>query len=178
MMVSVDGYFEGVNHDLSWHTVDAEFNAFAEEQNIGSVDLLLFGHRTYDLMASWWPTEQGMADDPEIAQFMNTTAKIVVSHDAFQPAWENTRVMSENVFDEIEKLKTLSGKDIALFGSNNLCVSLMGAGLVDEFRIMVNPVALGVGTPLFAGLSKKMKFKLLKTREFKSGNILHYYVLT
>ncbi len=58
MMVSVDGYFEGLNHDLSWHNVDAEFNAFVHEQNIGPFGTILLGHRTYDLMASVWPTPQ------------------------------------------------------------------------------------------------------------------------
>jgi dihydrofolate reductase len=74
-------------------------------------------------------------------------------------------------------MKGVSGKDIAIFGSNELCVSLMEKDLVDEFRIMVNPIALGAGTPLFTGLSKKVRLKLEKIREFKSGNVLHYYLL-
>jgi dihydrofolate reductase len=177
MMVSVDGYFEGPNHDLSWHNVDVEFNAFAHEQNIGPVGTLLFGHRTYDLMASVWPKPEGMAMDPETAKFMNETPKMVASHLPFTPEWENTTVLSEDVVGEIERMKGVSGKDIAIFGSNELCVSLMEKDLVDEFRIMVNPIALGAGTPLFTGLSKKVRLKLEKIREFKSGNVLHYYLL-
>ena len=175
MMVSVDGYFEGPGHDLSWHNVDAEFNAFAHEQLSDKADTILFGHRTYDLMANFWPTPKGMEDDPETARYMNETEKIVASHTPFTPEWAHTKVIHEDVIGEIKKLKAGSGKDIVILGSNMLCVSLMEAGLVDEFRIMVNPVALGSGTPLFAGLSKRVKLKLTRVREFKSGNVLNYY---
>jgi dihydrofolate reductase len=177
MMVSIDGYFEGVNHDLSWHNVGAEFNAFVHEQQNGHVDTILFGHRTYDLMASFWPKEQGMTTDPETARFMNETPKIVASHTPFTPTWDRTTVVSTDIMQEIEKLKTQPGKDIAIFGSNNLCVSLMEKDLIDEFRIMVSPVVLGSGNPIFTGLSKRIKLNLTKTREFKSGNVLHCYIL-
>lgn len=176
-MVSVDGYFEGQNRDLSWHNVDAEFNAFAHEQQDGLIDTLLFGHRTYELMANYWPKPQGMGSDPETARFMNETPKIVASRTPFTPEWANTTVMSVNVVNEIEKLKALPGKDIAIFGSNDLCVSLMERNLIDEFRIMVNPVALGRGNSLFNGLSKRVNLKLTGTRVFESGNVLHFYSL-
>ena len=178
MMVSVDGYFEGVNHDLSWHNVDAEFMAFSHEQNnSNAVDTILFGHRTYDLMASFWPTAQGIGSDPETAQFMNETPKIVASHQPFTPEWEHTTVISANVLDEIEKMKTQPGKNIAIFGSNDLCVSLMERDIIDEFRLMVNPVALGKGNSLFVGVSKRVNMKLTDTREFTSGNVLNDYSL-
>lgn len=175
MMVSVDGYFEGMDHDISWHNVDAEFNVFANEQ-LGESGMLLFGHKTYDLMAGYWPTHQGVSDDAAIAKLMNDMPKIVASHQPFKADWNNAKVVSENVAETIKALKAESGKDIAILGSNNLCVSLMEAGLVDEFRIMVNSVALGKGNSLFTGLSKTMKFQLVKTRVFQSGNMLNCYI--
>ncbi len=174
-MVSLDGYFEGKDHDISWHNVDAEFHSFANEQ-LGEIDTLLFGRRTYDMMARWWPTPQGTAAEPTTAKLMNEMQKVVVSHESFPAEWNNTTVVSADVVSEIKELKNIPGKSIAIFGSNNLCVSLMEAGLVDEFRIMVNPVALGSGSSLFTGLSKKVKFTLANKREFKSGNVLHYYL--
>lgn len=75
------------------------------------------------------------------------------------------------------KLKREPGEDIAIFGSNNLCVSLMEKGLVDEFRLMVNPVAIERGTPLFKGIRKRVRLKLIKAKTFKNGNILLYYRL-
>lgn len=170
MLVSVDGYFEGPGHDISWHNVNAEFNDFANKQLEEEVGTLLFGHRTYDLMAAYWPTAQGTT-----AQLMNALPKVVVAHAPFTPEWDGTTVISANVIDAVRALKAQPGKDIAIFGSNMLCVSLMEAGLVDEFRIMVCPVALGNGTALFAGLSRRVNFHLTKTRAFDSGNVLGYY---
>ncbi|MDE1975539.1 MAG: dihydrofolate reductase [Patescibacteria group bacterium] len=173
MMVSLDGYFEGENHDLSWHNVDAEFNDFAHKQNNG-LDTILFGRRTYELMAGYWPTPEGMRDDTETAKWMDTARKVVAS-EPFTPVWNNTTVVSEDVIGKIAKLKQEAGTDIVLLGSNMLCVSLMEAGLIDEFRLMYNPVAIGKGTPLFAGLSKPFKFDLLHSRAFTSGNTLLTY---
>ncbi len=75
----------------------------------------------------------------------------------------------------IEKLKKQPGKDIAVFGSNNLSVSLLQLGLIDEIRILLNPVVIGKGTPLFHGTKQKICLKLLKTRNFDSGNVLLHY---
>lgn len=175
MMISLDGYFEGPDHDLSWHNVDAEFNGFATKQ-LAETGTLLFGKRTYELMAGYWPTPQGSEDDLEVARFMNGMEKFVFSHDPYKADWEHTTaVTGKAAVDAVRRLKAAEGRDIAIFGSNNLCVSLMEEGLVDEFRIMINPVAIGKGTPLFTGLSKKIPLTLIKTKEFKSGNVLHTY---
>jgi len=174
MMVSLDGYFEAPGHDLSWHNAANEvFVQFAHEQN-NHLDTILFGHRTYDLMASYWPGAEG-EDDKETADWMSNARKVVVSHSPFTPTWQHTEVISDNVAERIAKLKQEPGTDIALLGSNMLCVSLMEAGLVDEFRLMVNPIAIGNGTPLFAGISRPFKMKRLDSRTFNSGNVLNTY---
>lgn len=178
MMVSLDGFFEGPGHDLSWHHVDEEFVDFAIEQT-KSVDTLLFGRRTYELMRDFWPTEQARKTDPETAELMNNTPKIVFSHSLTEvhetEYWKNVRLVKENSAEFVRNLKNEHGRDIAIFGSNNFCVSLMENILVDEFRIMINPVVIGKGTRLFEGIKKKMDLKLGKTRTFKNGNILLYY---
>ena len=177
MMVSLDGYFEGPGHDLSWHNVDGEFVDFAIEQT-SSVGTILFGRRTYELMESFWPTDQAK-DDPKTAELMNSTPKIVFSHTLSgvyeTDKWKNVTLIRDVRPDEIKKLKKENTKDIAIFGSNNLAVSFVEKELIDEFRIMLNPVAIGEGTPLFRGLDKKLKLKLIKTRKFKNGNILLTY---
>ena len=174
MMVSLDGFYEGQNQDISWHNVDAEFNEFAVQQT-SEADLLLFGRKTYELMESYWPTEAAKRDDPIVAGLMNSTPKIVISNTLKQVEWGNTRLVKENVFEEISKLKEQPGKDIAILGSSELTVSLTNLGLVDEFRIMVNPVALGYGKSLFQGLGNKLNLKFIKSKTFGSGNILLYY---
>jgi len=175
MMVSLDGYYEGSDGDISWHNADnSEFNDFAVQQT-SAADTLLFGRKTYELMVSYWPTEIAKKDDPIVAGLMNSLPKIVVSKTLDKVDWENTRLIKENVAEEIAKLKRQPGKDIAILGSSDLTVFLTKQGLVDEYRIMVNPVALGAGKSLFTGLQDKVSLKLIRTRAFDSGNVLLTY---
>ena len=171
MNVSLDGYFEGPGHDIS--SFHNDFEAFSADGS-ADVDTLLFGHRTYDMM-KFWSTPQGQELQPEIAQFMNEKHKVVASHTTFDPGWQNVTVICDDVVGAVKQLKAQPGKTIAMFGSNTLCVSLMEEGLIDEFQIMVNPVALGDGTSLFAGLSKQVPLTLTDSRAFKSGAVLLTY---
>lgn len=179
MMVSLDGFFEGENHDLSWHNVDGEFNEFAA-QMLSEVGTLMFGRRTYELMAGFWPTAKPSdPNDAIVAEKMNTLPKIVFSTTMKKveekPSWKNVKLAKDNVAEEVQKLKQQPGEDIAVLASSNLCISLIKMGLIDEFRIMVNPVVIGNGTPLFHGIQEKFKLKLLNTRTFNSGNVLLTY---
>lgn len=178
MMISLDGYMEGVNHDLSWHNVDAEFNSFAIPQT-QSVGAILFGRRTYELMRDFWPTEQARTSDPVVAELMNTKPKIVFSKtlDTVKETehWKNVRLIKKDIVEEINKLKKESEKDLAVYGSNNFCVTLLEHNLLDEIRIMINPVVIGKGTPLFEGIQKHYNFSLQNTRQFKNGNLLLTY---
>ena len=171
-MISVDGFFEGPNRDISWHNVDAEFNDLAIEF-LNSIDLLVFGRVTYDLMAGYWPTKDAIGDDPIIAAKMNSLAKIVVSRTMQKADWNNTRLIND--IAEIKKAKEQPGKDIAIFGSSDLALSLIKDGLIDEFRVIVAPVILGSGKTLLQGISDKLDLKLLNTKTFKSGNVLLSY---
>jgi dihydrofolate reductase len=174
MMVSLDGYFEGPDHDLSWHNVDQEFSEFAVEQT-AAVSTLVFGRRTYEMMAAFWPTDQAR-DDPQTAELMNSKPKLVFSHTLKQVAWHNSRLAAGELAAEIQALKQAAGsRDAAVYGSSGLCLALLGQGLLDELRIMVNPVILGAGTQLFAGLPKPLKLQLLGSRTFRSGNVLLSY---
>jgi len=78
MLTSLDGYFEGLNRELDWHNVDEEFNEFSIEQ-LNSVDILLFGRVTYEMMASFWPTPRAIETNPIVAVKMNSKPKIVFS---------------------------------------------------------------------------------------------------
>jgi dihydrofolate reductase len=171
-MVTLDGYFEGPDHDISWHKVDDEFNVFAARQ-LAAVDGLLFGRVTYQMMAAYWPTAAG--DDPAVALKMNTLPKFVVSRTLENADWANTKIIRENAAEEILKLKQERGKDLALFGSAALLGALAQAGVVDEFRIMVNPILLGKGTPLFQGIDRRTNLKLISSNTYRSGNVLLCY---
>lgn len=178
-LVTVDGYYEGENHDISWHTVDDEFNEFSIEQ-LKSIGTLLFGKTTYQLMESYWPTPDGVKDDPAVAHLMNEIPKVVVSTTLQKvtetDTWKNITLIKENVAEEVKKLKTQEGKDIAIFGSGKLMQSLMNANLIDEYRLIVVSVVLGKGTPLFGNITDKHDLTLVTTKQFNNGNVLLSYV--
>jgi dihydrofolate reductase len=174
MVVTLDGFFEGPNHEIDWHNVDEEFNEFAIHQ-LNEVDTLLFGRVTYEGMASYWPTQFAKEDDPIVADKMNTVPKIVFSKTLEKAEWNNSRLVKEHIAEEVSELKQQQGRDLAIFGSSDLAVSFIQMGLIDELRIMVNPVVLGNGKPLFNGIHEKLNLKLLKTKTFRSGNVLLYY---
>jgi dihydrofolate reductase len=176
-MISLDGFFEGPNHSLDWHNVDQEFNQFAIEQ-LEEVGTLFFGRVTYNGMASFWPTAFAIESSPVIAKKMNEMEKIVFSRTLRSADWNNSKLVNENVGEEVRKMKQAPGKDIAIFGSSDLTISLVELGLVDEFRFMVAPVVLGQGRTLFHGLgSGRLRLELLRTRPFRSGNVLLSYGL-
>jgi dihydrofolate reductase len=172
VVATVDGYYEGPNQEFDWPVVDDEFNEFSVEQ-LDEVDTLVFGRVTYEGMAAYWPTTAASEDDPRIAETMNTISKLVVSRTLESAEWANTRVVRNPV--ELATLKQESGKDVAIFGSSDLTVSLLQLGLVDELRIMVNPVVLGAGKSIFRTAGDRIGLKLLTSRPFRSGNVLLTY---
>ena len=173
-MVTLDGFFEGSNGEIDWHNVDEEFNEFAVDQ-VNAADGLIFGRVTYELMASYWPTPAAQADDPIVAEKMNTMPKIVFSRTLKTVEWNNTRLVKGDTVKEISELKQQPGKDLLIFGSADLASTLTNLGLIDEYRIMVNPVVLGKGKPLFKDIKGKLNLRLLRTRNFSNGNVLLYY---
>jgi dihydrofolate reductase len=174
-LMTLDGYFEGENADISWHNVDQEFNDFAIAQ-LKTADMLLFGRKTYQLMAAYWPTAEGIKDNPVIADLMNQIDKIVFSKSLEKAHWDHARVISEGLLDEVKKLKSIPGKDVFIFGSADLSSTLIDHDLIDEFRIMINPLILGNGTPMFQNITTKIDLQLLKTKVFGNGNVLLNYI--
>ena len=163
MMTSADGYHADPGQALDWHNVDQEFSQFALAQ-LREAGTLVFGRVTYEGMAAFWPTPAGEESDPEVAKAMNTTPKIVISRTLPQATWAGTRIISNHAEEELAKLKQQPGKDIVIPGSSTLTAGLLQTGLLDELRIMVNPVILGQCRSLFAGAGRT-SLKLLKTRQ-------------
>lgn len=93
-MMTLDGFFESENKELDWHTVDDEFNKFSIDQ-LNSADNLIFGRKTYEMMADYWPTKKAKSDDPIIAKKMNSIEKIVFSKMLDNTNWENTILYRE-----------------------------------------------------------------------------------
>jgi dihydrofolate reductase len=167
MATSADGYHERRNHELDWHVVDDEFNEFAVEM-LDSVDILVFGRVTYDMMAAYWPN----ADEDPVTVRMNGTSKIVVSRTLDEAGWAGTRVVNDT--GDLGKLKQEPGKDIVILGSSALTAGLLADGLVDELWLMIMPVVLGDGIPVFRS-ANQTALTLTGTRPFRSGNVLLTY---
>ena len=175
--VTLDGYFTGKNDDLSWshnQEKDPEWDAFVAG-NAKSGGRLLLGRKTYDMMASYWPTPQAKKNSPEVADGMNSLPKVVFSRTMDDADWSNTTVKKGDLVDEVRKMKKAPGKDIAILGSGSIVSQLAKEGLIDEYQIVVHPVVLGEGRTAFDGVDKKQNLKRTKTRAFKNGNVLMCY---
>jgi dihydrofolate reductase len=171
-MVTLDGYFEGPKPwEIDWHEYvwGEELERFSLDQ-AQEVGALLFGRVTYEGMASYWSTATG-----EIAEFMNSIPKVVFSNTLETAEWNNTRLMTGRAEEEVARLKQEPGKDLFIFGSANLTGSLTSHGLVDEYRIGLNPLVLGGGTPMFKPSDQRMRLKLLEARPLQSGIVLLRY---
>jgi dihydrofolate reductase len=171
MSVSLDGYVEGPHHEIDWHIVDEEFNAYAVE-TLRATDVLLMGRRTYELMAGYWPTAQG--DDP-VAERMNGAPKLVFSRTLAKVEWQNSRLAADPVADEVARLKQVPGDGLLWVGGSTLASSFLEQGLIDEVRVILTPILLGGGQTVFGDITKRHPLRLLSTQPFKSGNVLVRY---
>ena len=177
-MISLDGYFVDENGDMSWahsdRSNDAEFNEFVQNNAKGGGELL-FGRKTYELMASYWPTPAAMNNDPVVAEGMNNMTKVVFSRTMDKAAWKNTRFVRGNIAEEMRKMKNEPGKDMVIMGSGEIISQLAPEGLIDEYQILVIPIVLGKGRTMFEGIKEKMRLKLVKSRIFLNGNVFLCY---
>ncbi len=167
-MLTLDGLFEGPHHELDWHSVDAEFNEYAVALN-AELDTLLFGRRTYELMASYWPSAEARDEDSLVTDMMNRLQKVVFSRTLQSVEWENSRLVHSDPAAEVVRLKQQPGKNMAIFGSVDLSTTLIRQGLIDEYRLFFNPIILVVGNPAFKGLQDRVSLKLIGSKIFKSG---------
>ena len=174
-LITLDGYIAGPGGDISWHHVDEEFQEFAEK-NSNSGSTLLFGRVTYEMMASYWTSADGMKDSPVVAAGMNGASKVVFSRTLQKADWANTRLVKDDLIGEVRKLKRQAGKGLTVLGSGSIVAQLAGAGLIDEYQILLNPVAIGKGKTMFEGLPARLSLKLTSTRTFRNGGVLLCYV--
>jgi dihydrofolate reductase len=182
--LSADGYFSAANGSLGWVTQDEEF----DRETTGGpqrFDTILFGRRTYDMFASFWP--HVVSDDPNapaphhsgrqseatraMGRFLNDADKLVFSHAPQALTWKNTR--AAGVFDPaaVQALKAQPGKDLIIFGSGTIVSLLTAHDLIDEYELVLSPILLGGGRPLIAGLPEPRALVLLEAKSYASGNV-------
>ncbi|MFD5468335.1 dihydrofolate reductase family protein [Kitasatospora sp. NPDC127059] len=174
--VSLDGYFEGPDHDLGWHRVDDEVHTHFNRV-LARMGGFVSGRRTHELMASFWPTadRDPAADGPmkEFAGIWRAMPKTVFSRTLDHAGW-NTTVVREVTPETVAALTAGPGGDLSLGGAD-LAESFLAQDLIDEFRIYVHPVVLGRGTLLFRPTEQPVPLTLLETHRFTNGvTLLHY----
>lgn len=173
--VSLDGYFVDGRGDMSWaHKQDAEWSAFTSENASGGGALLL-GRVTYEMMASFWPAPAAAAMNPVVAEGMNRMPKVVFSRTLESAAWQNTRLVKGDLVSEVRKLKAEPGPDMVILGSGSIVSQLSQARLIDEYQVVVHPIALGRGRTLFEGLESRLNLTLKRTRAFGNGCVVLWY---
>jgi dihydrofolate reductase len=178
MHVSLDGFVAGPNGEMDWIKVDDEIFDYAGHRTDES-DTALYGRVTFDMMEGYWPTAANQPNpskhDIEHSTWYNKVEKVVLSKTLKGKNLKNTRIISDNIAAEVQKIKQGSGKEIIIFGSPSASHTLMQEGLIDEFWVFMNPILVGSGIPLFKGLHDSVNLKLVKSHAFTCGVIcLHY----
>jgi dihydrofolate reductase len=173
---SLDGYIEGPAGEFDWPVVGPDLSAYG----IGlhdRADTLLYGRVVWEMMSSFWPQAESMSDDPHdlaFAPIWRAMPKIVFSRTLEKTDW-NARVISENIAAEIAALKEQPGKDLLLTGGSNLAAALTELGLIDEYHVIVHPVVLGGGKPVFLPPKERIDLQFVETRTFDNRSVLLRY---
>jgi dihydrofolate reductase len=179
IFISLDGFIVGDNDNISWVTenFNDEMGKYAGDLQ-GSMGEILLGRVTYQIMTHAWPSQT--EETAPGAERMNNVPKIVFSRTLERVEWgkyNNARLMKNNIPEEIMKLKQQPGKDMVIYGSASIVQYFTELGLIDEYQLLVHPIFLGSGKPLFKGLAKPVKLHLLRTQTFKNGVNVQYYEL-
>src|SRR5438270_2965882 len=159
MWVTLDGFIAGPNGEMDWVMVDDEMGKY-EDDIVSSADTLILGRVTYESFAGAWPhvPENPSASKGEIeyAHKLNAMAKLVFSKTLDKAEWNNSKLMREVLPEEVEKMKREPGKDMVIYGSASIVQTLTNLGLIDEYQLLVHPVVLGSGKPLFKNIKDRV----------------------
>lgn len=175
--VTLDGYFVDANGGFNWArhgNEDPEYSAFVAENASGGGQLL-FGRKTYELMASYWPTPIADQHNRAVAAGMNSMPKVVFSRTLDKASWNNTTLMKGDMVSEVRKMKNESGPGMAILGSGSIVAQLAQEGLIDEYQMMIDPVALGKGRTMFDGIKETLNLKPTRMRSFANGKVFLCY---
>jgi dihydrofolate reductase len=170
---SVDGYIQGPNGEFDWPEMGPELSAYSQVLD-DEVDAILYGRVVWDMMSWYWPQAESISNHPhdlEYAPRWRVKPKLVASRTLSEAGW-NTQVLGADLIERLTALKAEPGKDIVLMGGAKLAADLAREGLLDEYRIVVHPVLLGGGQPLFEEQKDRVRLSLVETRSFDSGAVM------
>lgn len=176
--VSLDGYVTDRNGGIDWILYDKELESYVRSL-LGTVDTTIYGKTTFQMMENYWPkvlqNQDSEKSEHEYADWATKTLKVVVSKTLSHSDWANTKFINNNVVEEITKLKQEPGGDMMVLGSPTLAGFFIQHGLIDEYRLNINPVILGKGIPQFGDPQKKIDLKLADVKKLKSGVVAFHY---
>jgi dihydrofolate reductase len=169
MSVSLDGFVAHTDGTLDWHGAGGELGAQRHRINLellGQIGTIVMGTGAYEEFERGWS-----GSDNPMAQLMNSLPKVVFSQSLTEATWSNSRITREPVEEAIPQLKREPGKDIAVFGGARIAHSMIRHGLVDEYRLTIQPVALGEGMSLMHGLPSPVRFEPVSSTAYADGSV-------
>jgi dihydrofolate reductase len=178
--VTLDGFIAGPNGEMDWvGEIYDDAMAHYESDLVNSADTLLLGRVTYQSFAGSWPHVPDNPDasegEKDYARRLNSMRKVVFSRTLASVDWNNATLLREVVPEEINRLKQEPGGDMLIFGSASLVQELTNLGLIDEYQVLVHPVILGGGKPLFQDIKNQVKLKLVQSKTHPSGVVVLFY---
>ena len=171
LAVTLDGFIEGENGEIDWCIMDPEMDF---TQFLNQVDAILYGRKSYDLWGRYMPADNAPETENEMWGIIHGKEKYVFSRT--QKGMDHQAIfISDNILEEMKKLKKKPGKDIWLYGGASLITTFIKLRLVDEFRLSIHPVVLGKGKPLFVDLEQRLQLQVADVRRFSSGVVQIIY---
>jgi dihydrofolate reductase len=178
MQLTLDGFVAGPNGEMDWMVWnwDDELKKYVTEIT-DPVDCIVLGRKLAQGFIPHWATIAANPDNPEFTagKKFTHTHKVVFTKTLDKSEWDNTVLAKGDLIDEITKLKRQDGKDIIAYGGAGFASSLIKQGLIDEYHLFINPVAIGKGMAIFSNLEKKLTLQLVKARSFDSGIVVLCY---
>jgi dihydrofolate reductase len=177
---SLDGFISDPKEDMAWVLSDFSEDMGEYEDDIyKKADTLLLGRKTYRIFEGYWPAAaenpSTPAEDAGMAHTMNKIKKIVFSKTIKEVTWQNSYLKKEIDQDEINNMKKEEGKNMLVIGSSEIVQQFSRLGLIDEYHLLVHPVILGEGIPLFNNLKEMQKLKLFGSKQFSNGVVGLFY---
>ena len=172
MGVTLDGYVAGPGGEGDWGLLpeDPEVHAW-KVASLRQVGTHIMGRVTYEEMARHWPSSTG-----DYAEFMNKLPKVVFSKTLPNADWPGSRIARGDTAEEIAALKDEPGGEIIMVhGGAAFVQGLSRLGLIDEYRMVILPVALGNGHPMFKDLTKPLRVDLIEAQTYPDGTVIHVY---
>jgi dihydrofolate reductase len=170
--MTLDGVFDADTMDHWWQNTNNEARMQHITAEYAEGDIYLLGRKTYEMLWPGW-SQQKNGDGP--GPILNRMHKYVVSTTLTEAPWKESTIISENVVEEIARLKQQPGNDIIIDGSATLVQSLIGTDLIDEYRFVVEPFVMGRGRRFFADGTPPTSLKLVESKAIGNGTVALVY---